>query len=71
MCYGIYLTSWNRSIRDEDGPIVAKAFYDELLRESILETDAVAYAVDAAVTALRETPGVSPQRWAPFVHIGA
>jgi hypothetical protein len=57
-------------MRDEDGPFVAKHFYEKLFESNNIDLDAVAYALDHAVTALRES-GVSPQRWATFVHMGA
>jgi CHAT domain-containing protein len=59
-----------RSISDEDGPAVARAFYEALLAEDIMDADAVAYALDAAVSKLR-SKGALPSRWASFIHVGA
>jgi hypothetical protein len=58
-------------MRDEDGPTVAQAFYQELLGGDVLDEDAVAYALDVAVTKLRTSGQVALHRWAPFIHIGA
>jgi hypothetical protein len=63
------LTS-GRAISDVDGPKVAKWFYEELLVTEVIDADAVAYALDYAVGQLREL-GLSPDRWAPFIHMGA
>jgi CHAT domain-containing protein len=59
-----------RSIWDNDGPAVARVFYKALLAERVIDADAVAYALDEAVSELR-SKGVSPSRWAPFIHVGA
>jgi CHAT domain-containing protein len=59
-----------RSISDDDGPAVARAFYEVLLAEEDIDADAVAYALDAAVSKLR-SEGASPSRWASFIHVGA
>lgn len=57
---------------DVDGPIVAKIVYECLHREGadVLDPDVVPYALDAAVRKLRDM-GLSANRWAPFVHVGA
>jgi hypothetical protein len=60
----------NRAMRDSDGPVVAHAFYEHLFSHEILDSDAVAFALDHAVTTLREQ-GAGPERWATFIHIGA
>jgi hypothetical protein len=60
----------NRSISDVDGPKVAKWFYEELFAKEMIDADDVAYALDAAVGKLRKE-GVSLERWAPFIHMGA
>jgi hypothetical protein len=60
----------SRAIVDDDGPNVAKWFYEELLSKEVVDADSVAYALDTAVGKLRES-GVSPDRWAPFIHMGA
>jgi hypothetical protein len=55
---------------DADGPDLAQWFYEELMSNETIDADAVAYALDGAVQKLREkTP--APQRWAPFIHLGA
>jgi high-affinity nickel permease len=54
---------------DEDGPMVAKCFYEALMAHEIIDADHVAFALDTAVRKLRES-GVPARRWAPFVHIG-
>jgi hypothetical protein len=59
-----------RAIDDRDGPFVAKLFYEKLLSNERIDADAVPYALDYAVTALRES-GASPERWAAFTHMGA
>jgi hypothetical protein len=59
-----------RVITDIDGPKVAKWFYEELLAKEVVDVDSVAYALDSAVGKLRDS-GASPERWAPFIHMGA
>jgi hypothetical protein len=59
-----------RSICDDDGPKVAKFFYEELFAKETIDADDVAYALDAAVGKLRKE-GVPLDRWAPFIHMGA
>jgi CHAT domain-containing protein len=59
-----------RSIWDEDGPAVAREFYETLLAKEVIDADAVAYALDEAVFTLKGQ-GVSPTRWASFIHVGA
>jgi CHAT domain-containing protein len=59
-----------RTIWDDDGPAVARIFYKALLAEKMIDADAIAYALDAAVSKLRQD-GVSPARWASFIHVGA
>jgi CHAT domain-containing protein len=59
-----------RAISDSDGPNVAKWFYEELLAREVVDGDSVAYALDSAVGKLRAS-GVPPERWAPFIHMGA
>jgi hypothetical protein len=60
----------DRAMADDDGPKVAEWFYEELLSTEVMDENIVAYALDVAVGKLRAT-GVSPYRWAPFVHMGA
>jgi hypothetical protein len=59
-----------RAIADHDGPRIAKWFYEELLSREVIDTNSVASALDLAVANLRDS-GVPPQRWAPFIHMGA
>jgi hypothetical protein len=59
-----------RAISDSDGPKVAQWFYEELFATEVVNGDSVAYALDSAVGKLRAS-GVSPERWAPFIHMGA
>jgi len=56
---------------DADGPVVAKAVYEELYKAGaeVLDPDAIPYALDFAVRKLREK-GLAASRWAPYVHLG-
>jgi hypothetical protein len=56
---------------DEDGPKIAQVFYEEVVKSERIDADTIPYALDTAVRHLRESENVSPERWAPFVHIGA
>jgi hypothetical protein len=56
---------------DDDGPIMAQWFYEDLLSNKVIDADAVAYALDAAVEKLRVTMPLKPARWAPYIHMGA
>jgi hypothetical protein len=58
-----------RSMCDEDGPQVARQFYNSLFEKDQVDLDDIAYAFDEAVQALRRT-NVPASRWAPFMHIG-
>jgi hypothetical protein len=62
--------SAGRAMRDEDGPVISKAFYEKLLEGEIIDADAIPYALDHAVRRLRES-GASIERWASFIHVGA
>jgi hypothetical protein len=60
---------------DADGPDLAQWFYEDLFSNEVIDADAVAYALDAAVEKLRVK---IPQRaarwalqWAPYIHMGA
>lgn len=57
-------------MNDEDGPFVAREFYQRLFAESVVDVGAVPYALDDAVAALR-AKGASPVQWATFIHMGA
>jgi hypothetical protein len=61
--------SVSRSMCDEDGPKVARHFYNSLFERYQVDLDDIAYAHDEAVQALRRS-GVPAARWAPFMHIG-
>jgi hypothetical protein len=65
-----WVLTTSRAISDIEGPKVAKWFYEELLSKEKIDADSVAYALDSAVGKLRAS-GVSPERWAPFIHMGA
>jgi hypothetical protein len=55
---------------DEDGPYVARQFYNKLFEGGVINIDSVPYALDHAVAALRKR-GVPVERWATFIHMGA
>jgi hypothetical protein len=59
----------NRLMHDEDGPKLARLFYECLFAKETLELDDIAYALDEAVQGLRGQ-GVLAQRWALFMHMG-
>jgi hypothetical protein len=59
-----------RAIHDLDGPKIATWFYQALCVHDVIDVHSVAYALDTAVGKLRES-GVPPDRWAPFIHMGA
>lgn len=59
-----------RTISDADGPLVAKDVYEALMKEAVIDLDAIPYALDAAVRKLRAMR-VPLHRWAAFVHMGA
>jgi hypothetical protein len=54
---------------DIDGPVIAGYFYQELFKDSSVDSCQAAYALHNAVKKLR-AQGVSPARWATFIHIG-
>jgi hypothetical protein len=56
-------------MNDEDGPDVAHWFYESLFAEEHLDLDQIPYALDEAVTKLREK-GVPASQWALFIHVG-
>jgi hypothetical protein len=55
---------------DVDGPVVAGKFYTELFKNGAFDSSQAAYALHEALKQLR-SQGVSPVRWATFVHVGA
>jgi hypothetical protein len=56
-------------MNDEDGPDVARWFYEALFAKDGMDLDDIAYALDGAVTKLREK-GAPTSQWALFIHIG-
>jgi hypothetical protein len=56
-------------MHDEDGPAIARWFYERLFAQEELDLDNIPYALDEAVEKLRGQ-GVSASRWALFIHIG-
>jgi hypothetical protein len=63
------LSTSSRAMDDQDGPVVAKHFYKKLFASKTVDLDAIPYALDDAVAALREG-GVPLERWATFIHMG-
>jgi hypothetical protein len=57
-------------MNDIDGPFMAERVYKRIFHNGMLDLSAVPYALDETVRELRQT-GVSPSRWATYVHIGA
>jgi hypothetical protein len=62
--------SADRAMRDADGPIVSKAFYEKLFEGEMITADSIPYALDHAVRELRKS-GVPIGNWATFIHVGA
>jgi hypothetical protein len=56
---------------DADGPDMAQWFYEDLFSNEVIDADAVAYALGAAVEKLRAKVPRVPKRWAPYIHMGA
>jgi hypothetical protein len=56
---------------DVDGPDLAQWFYEDLLSNAVIDADAVAYSLDAAVEKLRVKLPRAATRWAPYIHMGA
>jgi hypothetical protein len=56
---------------DADGPVIAQRVYEGLFSrdEEYLNPDKIPFALDAAVSQLRQQ-GVHSSRWAPYVHFG-
>ncbi|KAJ7274770.1 hypothetical protein C8J57DRAFT_1312698 [Mycena rebaudengoi] len=61
---GVIATMW--TMNDDDGPKIADTFYEYLIPDLI----EAAKALHLAVTALYREPGMTFQRWVPFVHHG-
>jgi hypothetical protein len=60
----------DRTMRDDDGPLIAQAFYEKLFEGKTITADTIPYALDHAVRKLRES-GAPVERWATFIHVGA
>jgi hypothetical protein len=58
-----------RTMSDEDGPYIAKLFYEKLFAMQTVDADTIPRALDDAVQELRRR-GASPERWATFIHMG-
>jgi hypothetical protein len=52
---------------DRDGPDIAQWFYEDLLSNETVDSDAVAYALVRSVRKLREMMPSQPKRWAPYI----
>ncbi|KAF7981783.1 hypothetical protein HWV62_31867 [Athelia sp. TMB] len=63
-------TMW--SIADDDAPVIARYFYEYMLRNGVgaFDPEEAAVALNRAVLKLRETGKVPVDRWAPFIHLG-
>jgi hypothetical protein len=57
-------------MNDIDGPYVAQKVYKDIFRDGKLDLESVPYALDVAVSELRNS-GVPASRWATYVHVGA
>ena len=57
-------------MKDDDGPVVTGNFYREFFKKQPFDSSQAAYALHKALKQLR-AQGVSPVRWATFIHIGA
>jgi hypothetical protein len=60
----------SRAMNDTDGPRVTTLFYERLFAEDVITLDAIPFALDYAIGELRKS-GVTPERWATFIHMGA
>ncbi|CAE6533651.1 unnamed protein product [Rhizoctonia solani] len=68
---GVVGTLW--PMQDRDGPTFCEEFYKALVEgadDGEISYDRAGMALHRAVRKLKESPGVSVLRWAPFVHIG-
>jgi hypothetical protein len=59
-----------RAMNDIDGPFVTLKVYKCLFENETLDPSAIPYALDDAVKELR-LQGVTPSRWATYIHMGA
>jgi hypothetical protein len=63
----------HRDLNDEDGPVLAEAFYRSWLtngRDGFVSLQDIPYALDDACAVLRAA-GRVPDRWGVLIHIGA
>jgi hypothetical protein len=63
----------HRGLADDDGPLLAEAFYQSWLtngRDGLVSLQDIPYALDDACAVLRAA-GINPTRWGAFVHVGA
>jgi hypothetical protein len=58
-----------RLMSDEDGPRLARCFYEVLFEREQIDLDDIPYALDTAIQTLRRA-GVTARRWALFMHMG-
>ncbi|KAJ7292115.1 CHAT domain-containing protein [Mycena rebaudengoi] len=73
---GVVETMWG--MNDDDGPKIANTFYEYLFKDCspdsasprVPDLSKAAKALHLAVTALYKEPGMTFQRWVPFVHHG-
>ncbi|KAJ7274725.1 CHAT domain-containing protein [Mycena rebaudengoi] len=73
---GVIATMW--TMNDDDGPKIADKFYEYLFKDCSSDSVSLrmpdlskaAKALHLAVTALYREPGMTFQRWVPFVHHG-
>ncbi|KAJ7190811.1 CHAT domain-containing protein [Mycena pura] len=73
---GVVATMW--TMNDHDGPKIADAFYANLFKDCnpnsvppiLPDLSKAARALHFAVAQLRKEPGMTFQRWVPFVHYG-
>ncbi|KIM86751.1 hypothetical protein PILCRDRAFT_64666, partial [Piloderma croceum F 1598] len=66
----VIATMW--SISDDDAATVVEHTYKYLFRNGLqaLDPSEAATALNRAILHLREDPGVTVDRWAPFIHFG-
>jgi hypothetical protein len=57
-------------MKDSDGPVIAKLFYEKLFESKTINAESIPYALDHAVSTIRKS-GASWERWATFIHMGA
>jgi hypothetical protein len=58
-----------RLMHDDDGPKLARRFYEALFQHEHVDLDDIPYALDEAIQTLRRA-GVPASRWALFMHMG-